>query len=518
MIIVFHDRKKVIKIIDYANNQELEYDGKSIQKTLNQLAHEGDETFIGWCNHQLENEIDHDSLKKIFHHDLIMASYSTSGKYSISSAIGYVEDSTYLNVKYNVTYPTWLMSSDIGAMSKAVLRQFTDLPEQKMSFDLFLNHLAKQALKKGLFCYSEPKLLVDGFSKLDVPDQEGLFDLIKSHYRLRWIFILFFNYLVYEKRLKLWSLFKSFVKSRLSKDSIDFSNIKVKSKKANDDVDTTYDVLIPTLGRAEVLKDVLLDLTQHTILPNKVIIVEQNALPNSKTELSYIYDQDWPFEIDHTFTHQLGACNARNMALSKIKSSWVFLADDDIRLTNTLIENAFKFIEQYGVSALNMASLRKDEKLTQTFPIQWYAFSTNSSFVKTSVIQDITFGMEHEFGFGEDSDFGMKIRNKGTDIIFYPNSEILHLKAPIGGFRVKIDLPWDNDEVQPKPSPTVLAHRYKHTTKEQLLGYKTILFFKFFNVQGNKNPISYMSKMKKRWKRSMFWAKQLIDKYNPNGV
>ena len=214
---------------------------------------------------------------------------------------------------------------------------------------------------------------------------------------------------MYEKRLKLWSLFKSFVKSRLSKDSIDFSNIKVKSKKANDDVDTTYDVLIPTLGRAEVLKDVLLDLTQHTILPNKVIIVEQNALPNSKTELSYIYDQDWPFEIDHTFTHQLGACNARNMALSKIKSSWVFLADDDIRLTNTLIENAFKFIEQYGVSALNMASLRKDEKLTQTFPIQWYAFSTNSSFVKTSVIQDITFGMEHEFGFGEDSDFGSSL-------------------------------------------------------------------------------------------------------------
>lgn len=518
MIIVFHDRKKVIKIFDYVNNQELEFDGRSIQKTLYHFAQTGNHTFIGWCNQELENVIDHQALKQIFHHDLIMASYATSTHHAIPSAIGYVEDSTFLNVKYDVTYPTWLMSSDVGAMSKTVLRQFEILVNQKLSFDLFLDYLAKQGMKKGLFCYSDPNLLVDGFSKLNIPDQGGLFEFVKNHYRLRWIFILFFNYLVYEKRLKIWSLFKSFIKPGLSKDIIDFSKIEVKSTKKQEHLNTSYDVLIPTLGRAEVLKDVLLDLKQHTILPQKVIIVEQNAAPNSETELSYIYDQEWPFEIDHTFTHQLGACNARNIALTKIRSSWVFLADDDIRLTNTLIENAFKFIEQYGVSALNMASLRKDEKLTQTFPIQWYAFSTNSSFVRSSVIQDITFGMEHEFGFGEDSDFGMKIRNTGTDIIFYPNSEILHLKAPVGGFRVKIDLPWDNEEIQPKPSPMVMAHRYKHTTEEQLRGYKTILFFKFFKVQGNKNPFSYIPKMQKSWKRSMLWAKHLIDKYNPNGV
>ena len=518
MIIIFHNRKKVTKIFDFEKNQELSYIDESIQRTLFRIAMEHNEKSIGWCHDQLEKYIGIELWQSIFHHDLIMASYATSKTHVISSAVGYVEDSTYLNVKYDIPYPTWLMSSDIGGISAAALLQFEKLSIHNLSFDLFLNYLAKQGLKQGLFCYSEPRLLVRDFSKIDKILQIGLFSFVKNQYRLRWIFILFFNYLVYEKRLRFWSLFKSFIKPVLSKDIIDFTKIKVNSTKNQEQLNTTYDVLIPTLGRAEVLKDVLLDLKQHSILPHKVIIVEQNAAPNSETELSYIYDQEWPFEIDHTFTHQLGACNARNIALSKISSSWVFLADDDIRLTNTLIENAFKFIEQYGVSALNMASLRKDEKLTQTFPIQWYAFSTNSSFVRSSVIQDITFGMEHEFGFGEDSDFGMKLRNTGIDIIFYPNSEILHLKAPVGGFRVKIDLPWDNEEIQPKPSPMVMAHRYKHTTKQQLLGYKTILFVKFFRVQGNKNPFSYILRMQKRWKRSLFWAKHLIDKYRPNGV
>ncbi len=518
MIIIFHDRKKVTKVFDFINNQERSVSDATIQKTLYQLGKENPNECIGWCHNKLENHVNHKFLKTIFHHDLIMASFSTSKAYAVPSAIGYVEDSTYLNVKYNVTYPTWLMSSDIGGIHAKALLPFEKLPDHNLSFDQFLNHLSKQAIKKGLFCYSEPKLLSQEFPDLEKPEQKGLLSFVKNHYRQRWIFILFFDYLVYETRFRIWPLIKAFVTPKFSKDTIDFSGIEIRSTHTFDDLNSSYDVLIPTLGRAEVLKDVLLDLSKHTILPKKVIIVEQNGLPDSETELNYIYDQEWPFEIDHTFIHQLGACNARNIALKKISSPWVFLADDDIRLTTTLIENAFKFINQYGVSALNMASLRKDEELSQTFPIQWYAFSTNSSFVKTSVIKGIAFGMEHEFGFGEDSDFGMKIRNKGTDIIFYPNSEILHLKAPVGGFRAKMKLPWDNEGVQPKPSPMVLAHRLKHTTREQLLGYKTILFFKFYKAQGIRNPFSYVSSMKKRWNRSLHWAKYLINKYNPDAI
>jgi glycosyltransferase involved in cell wall biosynthesis len=330
--------------------------------------------------------------------------------------------------------------------------------------------------------------------------------------------MVFLDYWLYEKKIKIWSYLKSFFSFSHRKDDIDFRDLSIKSVLGKNDVDKDYDVLIPTLGRATYLEDVLHDLANQSTLPAKVILIEQNADINASTELNYIYDKDWPFEIDHMLINRLGACNARNIALSKVSSSWVFFADDDIRITTDLVEKAFEFIYQYGVSAVTLASLMEGESLIQKIPIQWHTFSTNSSFVNSNALQGITFGLEHEFGFGEDSDFGMKLRNKGHDVIFYPSTDILHLKAPIGGFRSKVLHPWNNDEISPKPSPMVMAHKLKHVTKEQLLGYRTTMFIKNYRLSEKINPFSYYSIMAKKWDKSILWAQELIRKHNPNGV
>ena len=117
--------------------------------------------------------------------------------------------------------------------------------------------------------------------------------------------------------------------------------------------------------------------------------------------------------------------------------------------------------------------------------------------------------MAFEHGFGEDTDFGVQLRNKGVDIIYYPKVMLTHLKAPIGGFRFKRSHPWENEVIQPKPSPTVLLNWLFNNTKYQLLGYKTILFFKFYKDQDLKNPITYYRKFKKQWKQSVYWANKL---------
>ena len=77
----------------------------------------------------------------------------------------------------------------------------------------------------------------------------------------------------------------------------------------------------------------------------------------------------------------------------------------------------------------------------------------------------------------------MQLRNQGYDVLFLNEPEILHLKAPIGGFRTKPVLQWQNESVQPKPSPTVMLYLILHNSKEQLLGYKTTLFFKYYKHQ-----------------------------------
>ena len=120
--------------------------------------------------------------------------------------------------------------------------------------------------------------------------------------------------------------------------------------------------------------------------------------------------------------------------------------------------------------------------------------------------------MGYEFGFAEDSDFGMQLRDLGHDVLFLPEPEILHLKAPFGGFRTKPVLQWHADEVQPKPSPTIMLYILLHNTKEQFLGYKTTLFFKYYRCQSIKNPYLYYKMFRKRWNQSVYWANQLKKK------
>jgi hypothetical protein len=103
----------------------------------------------------------------------------------------------------------------------------------------------------------------------------------------------------------------------------------------------------------------------------------------------------------------------------------------------------------------------------------------------------------------------MQLRNLGHDVLYLPEPEILHLKAPIGGFRTKPALLWQNDDIQPKPSPTVMLYIISHNTKEQLKGYKTTLFFKFYKHQKHKNPVHYYKMFQKQWNQSIFWANQL---------
>jgi hypothetical protein len=54
-----------------------------------------------------------------------------------------------------------------------------------------------------------------------------------------------------------------------------------------------------------------------------------------------LINQTWPFNIRHKFTHQTGACNARNLALSHVESEWVFFNDDDNKFSCDLIEIFF---------------------------------------------------------------------------------------------------------------------------------------------------------------------------------
>lgn len=508
MVIIYHDNSQITKVS--TDHQNIQFDSqKTISDTLHILAQNFPDKKIVWCNTAVREELNLEIIPSLLHHNKIMLSYSSNALNFFDAKIGYIEESLFVTTNKKVTYPTWQMSSVVGVVSASFLNEIKEEISKHADFDYYLNAIAKLAMPKGLLCYSEPKLLKhETFVASKTASIFILFRFVKQHYKTRWVFLLFFNLIIYEKKFPLLPMLFSFFYKKYKAQNIDLEDIDVQSssKVINKG---TIDVIIPTIGRAEYLYDIVSDLSKQTVLPHKIIIIEQNPVVGSHSNLSRVYQEKWPFKIQHLFIHQSGACNARNLALDSVESEWVFLADDDIRIPNNFIEKAFNGISKFGVSAVSLSCLQKKQKPSFNVFFQWGSFGSGCSIVKAEALYAIRFNMAFEFGYGEDSDFGMQLRNAGYDVLYFPHPEILHLKAPIGGFRTNPELPWQTQEIQPKPSPTVMLYKIIHNSREQILGYKTVLFFKYYKLQNIKNPYRYFIHFQKQWDQSVFWANQL---------
>ncbi|WP_310378263.1 glycosyltransferase family A protein [Flavobacterium sp.] len=448
-------------------------------------------------------------IDSLIHHKKMMLSYCPSQDNFFDSKIGFVDESPFIKINKSVAFPTWQMSSWVGVIHTEVLVALGRTVPFDKDFDYFLCSFAKLAMPKGLFCYSEPKLLIQN-TQIEIPKANPytLFRFVKQHYKTRWVFLLLLDLILYERKLSLLPFLGAVFYKKRSSESLNLDSIVVQSSKNVVDK-KTIDVIIPTIGRKNYLYDTLKDFSAQTLLPNKIIIVEQNPVEGSSSELEYLVNEKWPFAIEHFFIHQAGACNARNLALKKISSEWVFFADDDIEIGKDFLQKVLEKNADFGAKAVSISCLQKGQNKIYNSVFQWVAFGSGCSVVFAKNLKGCEFKMGYEFGFGEDGDFGMQLRNQGCDILYLPEPEILHLKAPMGGFRTKPVLQWQNESIQPKPSPTVMLYHILHNTKEQILGYKTILFFKYYQYQKIKNPFRYLSFFQKQWKSSVFWANEL---------
>ncbi|MDO7135409.1 glycosyltransferase family 2 protein [Algibacter lectus] len=510
-LIIVHNKNKVISILDDNFKPLSNFGlGKSVPKTLQFIALQFDNQLVVWCHQFLLNYLNSEALNDIFHHNRVLASFNPTETDYFPKQLGYIERSFVLKINKTVTFPTWLMSSHVGGINTAVLILLNKQLNFNQNADYFLTSLAKLTTSEGLFCYSEPRLLKPGYKSLEIIKQASMFTLfmfVKQHYKWVWVFFLSFGLLIFEKKITLLPLIRSLFVKKLS-TTFNLEVIPIQSTKI---VITKHeiDVIIPTIGRKQYLYDVLRDLSAQTLLPKSVIIVEQNPLDGSVSELNYLNNQVWPFTIKHTFTHQSGVCNARNLALSQVESEWTFLGDDDNRFDSNLIETLFKRINQYGVQVGTTVYLQKHEAQTYLKTAQTSIFGAGNSIIKSSLIQKVKFNLNYEFNYGEDTDFGMQLRQLGEDVVYFADIKIDHLKAPIGGYRTKVTHPWSEDNIVPKPSPTIQLLYQTYFTSEQLLGYKLLLGLRSYKHSGIKQPWTYITQYKKQWNRSLFWSNKL---------
>lgn len=416
--------------------------------------------------------------------------------------LGYIDDKPFMNINTEVVYPTWIKGTELVYIHASLVCQIDGKVATNNSFLYWINSVGKLAQPLGVLSYQMP--LNKNTETLSTKD---LYQFVGQHYKKRWIFLLLLNHLLYEKRFPLVAFVKSLSYKKIDIE-INFEDLGEETVFL-DREPLAYDVVIPTMGRPDFIYDVLRDLNSQEYLPANVIIIEQNPDINSTTELDHILNTSWQFKIIHQFTHKTGACNARNEALALRVSSWVLFFDDDVRIETDFIKRANDFVALSITKCVTFSCLQKGEVEQERRKTQWSTFGSGCSLVHTSIIDACAFDVALEHGYGEDADYGMQIRNLGYDVLYAPDIKMLHLKAPVGGFRKPHVFPWKTDAIQPKPSPQIMYHRLKNTTEKQLKGYRLVLFIKFYRQYSIKNPITYLSYFNKAWKSSLFWAKKL---------
>jgi glycosyltransferase involved in cell wall biosynthesis len=513
MIIFYHSKYKITEIVSTETDTFPNGKNSNIVAVILDFADKFKNEILVWCDESERGNLNVSVIESLFHHKKFLFTYTNLAHNYFDRRLGYIEDSPFVKINKEVRYATWQMSSRVGAVHASVLNASKKSLIIENNFDYFLNSFAKRALSHGLFCYSEPRLLLEikEVKSKSESNLQQLFRFTKQHYKKRWVLLLFFNLLLFEKQFPVIPFIVSFLYRKRNFNPEALNQVELESSKKISE-HGTIDVLIPTIGRKDYLLDVLNNLAAQTHLPKNVIVIEQNPDITSDSDLDFIQNKKWPFTIKHHFTHQTGACNARNMGLSLLESEFTFMADDDIVFENDLLEIAMQTFQTIGNEVFLIACHLKTQTIIPQLPMQFPVFGAGHAFVKSSCLKESKFNMGFEFGFGEDADFGMQLRNRGFDVLYISTKTILHLKAPIGGFRSKPVLRWQDDKIQPKPSPTVMLYRLLYDTKEQIQNYKLLIFIRNLNRSFLSNPFKYLKIFKQKWNRSVYWANILKER------
>jgi len=505
-LVVVHDLSKALKIEGV--QVDTSYFRMNLTDAIVNLSKKYSDFHVAWIHKDYYDQVNFEFLihGEMFHPELW--SFAPDKMDYIPSEIGLVDQSIFINVSKRVKYPTWIMSSIVGKMAPNGFRDIELESLNKMNFDFFLNLFAKQNMPLGLKCYSQPQLLKNNHysekpGKMKAVD---LFNFVYLDYKPLWSYLMAFHFFISLKS-EFFGFLGFLIVKRKKVDFRRFGWVTKTKNEIHNPKNESIDVLIPTLGRPEYLKKFLNDLRNQSLLPKRVIIIEQRP-EGAKTELNYLKEKFWPFEIIHHCIHQFGACNARNIGLKEVQSKWLFLADDDISIEGDFIEQGLNKLKSQN-SDVGVFQVIEKRGIEKNENWQWGAFGSGCSLVKTDAIKDTFFDIRFEFGFGEDSDFGMQLRNNGHDILYFSAPSIFHHKAPIGGFRQEIIKPWDTDKIIPRPSPTVMLFNLLHQTSWQRIGYRYIFFLKNLRKKSVLGVLTYLINFNARWQRSVYWGQKL---------
>ncbi len=236
-------------------------------------------------------------------------------------------------------------------------------------------------------------------------------------------------------------------------------------------LDPEVTVVLPTLGRYELLRPVLEQLRKQTLPATQVIVVDQND-PTLRDH--GIYEEFSDLHLEVLFQEQRGQWLARNAAVERATGEWIAFVDDDSEVGPDFLEQHLEGLHRYRADLSTGASLA----------VIGAPIPDNYAFFRVADQWDSGNGMCHRrlferFGLFDqqfdrqrrgDAEFGLRVQLGGGLVIHNPHAIRVHLKAQEGGLRTfgSLDGFRHRDRTSPLPLPSMVYYTKRYHSRRQV--------------------------------------------------
>lgn len=369
----------------------------------------------------------------------------------------------------------WLLSSRGGLIHASVLIElgwWSAAP----NFRVGLLDLGRRASRQGVLCLIEPDVIRGG-TESSSPRIQPLAGLVRRWLGPRWLLFWAWCRVVHGPRRRMVPV--EFVRALGGEARAGAPVARKASRPAirtpTTDAFGSVSVVVPTLGRPRSVATLLRDLSRQSMGVREVIVVAQHADQCAAPDLP----DDLPYTLRWIDVDWAGACRSRNLALSRASGDWALFLDDDVRCPPEFVETFAREIRRWGIEAASArvvtpgTTVAECEKFGGAFPQQhlegeerergpdwmWPGFAGGASMVRMDFARTVDgFDERLDLGYGEDFDFGLRLRGAGARFLLLQRPFVVHYHEQVGGFRTPIRHPWHGKE-EPKPSPYILHSR-----------------------------------------------------------
>lgn len=228
-------------------------------------------------------------------------------------------------------------------------------------------------------------------------------------------------------------------------------------------------VILPTLGRYELVAQVLDDLRAQTVPPREIVCVDQTR-PHDPVVFA-------PFaDLPLTVVEQdvLGQWTARNEAIRRARHDLLLFLDDDSRVAPDFIEHHLRCLDSFGADISAGASLSVvGAPVPENYGFFRVAdqFDSGNALVKRDLLVRIgAFDLQFDRMRSGDAEFGLRARLAGACSVHNPHAQRMHFKAAGGGLRTfgSWDVFRERNLFSPLPLPSVVYFSMRYFSRRQL--------------------------------------------------